>query len=376
MKKIFKIEWNTSSIASLIFFIVLFVYPLFSSGFSILNLTSFMYQMLLASSLVLIWGYCGLFSFAQAAFFGLGGYCYGILTLNWQNNALTPIAMLLSVAFGFAVAGIFGYFLFYGKVNDSFLGVITLCFTLIGETFLQQTADPKWKIGKVALNGFNGINKIPPLTIGSYQVVGVPFYYVVLLTILIVLIVFKRLEKRNAGYALFALRENTHRSSLLGYNASKIKTLVFAAGGGIAALAGVYYTMWGGYIVPTSMNMTSATRNNINVKLDVTIPEVLTISSLSLSIILGNTFDNAIEACCSLPAEQRTIHLQLRKQYRSLFYRLENPYSDTSRGIRIGEHHGYGLKNINRIVQENHGDFYTKKKDGVFTVQVRLNCEN
>ena len=111
-------------------------------------------------------------------------------------------------------------------------------------------------------------------------------------------------------------------------------------------------------------------------KLDVTIPEVLTISSLSLSIILGNTFDNAIEACCSLPAEQRTIHLQLRKQYRSLFYRLENPYSDTSRGIRIGEHHGYGLKNINRIVQENHGDFYTKKKDGVFTVQVRLNCEN
>ena len=107
-----------------------------------------------------------------------------------------------------------------------------------------------------------------------------------------------------------------------------------------------------------------------------TIPEVLTISSLSLSIILGNTFDNAIEACCGLPAEQRSIHLQLRKQYRSLFYRLENPYSDTSRGIRIGEHHGYGLKNINRIVQENHGDFYTKKKDGVFTVQVRLNCEN
>ena len=51
-------------------------------------------------------------------------------------------------------------------------------------------------------------------------------------------------------------------------------------------------------------------------------------------------------------------------------------YSDTVRSIRIGEYHGHGLKNINRIVQENHGDFYTKKKDGVFTVQVRLNCEN
>ena len=123
-------------------------------------------------------------------------------------------------------------------------------------------------------------------------------------------------------------------------------------------------------------SLTTRFGNNIKVKLDVTIPEVLTISSLSLSIIIGNTFDNAIEACCDLPAEQRIIHLQLRKQYRSLFYRLENPYSDTVRSIRIGEYHGYGLKNINRIVQENHGDFYTKKKDGVFTVQVRLNCEN
>ena len=140
----------------------------------------------------------------------------------------------------------------------------------------------------------------------------------------------------------------------------------------------VSYSMNGKDVVDALLNyyLRIAEKNNIKVKLDVTIPEVLTISSLSLSIILGNTFDNAIEACCSLPAEQRTIHLQLRKQYRSLFYRLENPYSDTSRGIRIGEHHGYGLKNINRIVQENHGDFYTKKKDGVFTVQVRLNCEN
>lgn len=259
MKKTDKIRWDSSMVATVAFFGVLSVYPFFASSFSVLNLTSFMYQMLLASSLVLTWGYCGLFSFAQAAFYGLGGYCYGIIALNFQQNALTPLAMVLSVLFGFAVAGIFGYFLFYGRVNDSFLGVITLCFTLIGETFLQQTADPKWKIGKVALNGFNGINKIPPLTIGEFQVTGTAFYYVVLVTILLVLVVFRRIEKHSIGYAMFALRENTHRSSLLGYDASKIKTLVFAAGGGIAALAGVYYTMWGGYIVPTSMNMTSAT---------------------------------------------------------------------------------------------------------------------
>lgn len=102
----------------------------------------------------------------------------------------------------------------------------------------------------------------------------------------------------------------------------------------------------------------TAEENGIKVTLDVTIPEVLSISPLSLSILIGNTFDNAIEACCGLPPEQRKIHLQLRKQYRSLFYRLDNPYSDISRSLRVGSHHGYGLKNVKRVVRESDGDFY------------------
>lgn len=120
----------------------------------------------------------------------------------------------------------------------------------------------------------------------------------------------------------------------------------------------------------------TAEENGIKVTLDVTIPEVLSISPLSLSILIGNTFDNAIEACCDLPPEQRKIHLQLRKQYRSLFYRLDNPYSDISRSLRVGSHHGYGLKNVKRVVKESDGDFYAEKKNGTFTVKVRLNCEN
>jgi len=120
----------------------------------------------------------------------------------------------------------------------------------------------------------------------------------------------------------------------------------------------------------------TAEENGIKVTLDVTIPEVLSISPLSLSILIGNTFDNAIEACSGLPPEQRKIHLQLRKQYRSLFYRLDNPYSDISRSLRVGSHHGYGLKNVKRVVRESDGDFYAEKKNGTFTVKVRLNCEN
>lgn len=119
-----------------------------------------------------------------------------------------------------------------------------------------------------------------------------------------------------------------------------------------------------------------AKENNIKVTLDITIPEVLSISPLSLSILIGNTFDNAIEACCGLPPEQRSIHLQLRKQYRSLFYRLDNPCCDASRSLRMGNHHGYGLKNVKRVVKECDGDFDAEKKEGWFTVKARLNCES
>lgn len=70
----------------------------------------------------------------------------------------------------------------------------------------------------------------------------------------------------------------------------------------------------------------SAKENQIQVLLDITIPEVLAISTLLLSVVIGNTFDNAIEACRLIAPEKRVIHLQLRKQNRILFYSIENPY--------------------------------------------------
>lgn len=119
-----------------------------------------------------------------------------------------------------------------------------------------------------------------------------------------------------------------------------------------------------------------AKENRMKVTLDVAIPEVLPVSPLSLSILIGNTMDNAIEACRSLPPEQRRIHLQLRKQYRTLFYRLDNPCGEGAGTPRRGLHHGYGLKNVRRVVEECDGDFHAEKKDGHFTVQARLNCQS
>ena len=120
----------------------------------------------------------------------------------------------------------------------------------------------------------------------------------------------------------------------------------------------------------------SAKENQIQVLLDITIPEVLAISTLLLSVVIGNTFDNAIEACRLINPEKREIHLQLRKQNQILFYSIENPYIDAVTQLRVGKHHGYGLKNVERAVNQNNGNFQLEKVDGNFIVQIRLNCEN
>lgn len=120
----------------------------------------------------------------------------------------------------------------------------------------------------------------------------------------------------------------------------------------------------------------SAKENQIQVLLDITIPEVLAISTLLLSVVIGNTFDNAIEACRLIAPEKRMIHSQLRKQNRILFYSIENPYIDAVTQLRVGKHHGYGLKNVERAVNQNNGNFQLEKVDGNFIVQIRLNCEN
>lgn len=134
----------------------------------------------------------------------------------------------------------------------------------------------------------------------------------------------------------------------------------------------------GNSVVDALLNqyLRSAKENQIQVLLDITIPEVLAISTLLLSVVIGNTFDNAIEACRLIAPEKRVIHLQLRKQNRILFYSIENPYIDAVTQLRVGKHHGYGLKNVERAVNQNNGNFQVEKSKGLFVIQIRLNCES
>lgn len=254
-----KIKFNTENIVGIVFFVGLFLYPLFVSSFRVLNLSYFLSMIFLSLSLALIWGYCGIFSFGQAAFFGIGGYFYAIIAMNSGISAFTPGVLIIGVLAGGLIAGILGYFMFYGGINDVFVGLITLCVTVILETFMAQTAGSQWKIGNVLLGGYNGINGIPSLSLGSFTFSDNNYYYLVLVFLTVVYVSLRILTVSRFGYTLIAIRENRDRTKLFGYNVPKVQTMVFALGGALAALSGILYATWGNYITPAAMGLTAAT---------------------------------------------------------------------------------------------------------------------
>ena len=250
---------TTENFIAIVLFAYLIIYPFSHSAYRTMNMANFLATIILALSLTLVWGYTGIFSYAQAAFYGIGGYTYAILCKNFVGAGMTPMFLLAGMAVGFIVAMILGFFMFYGGINDVFVALITMCFTLVLETFLQQTAGAQWHIGNAELGGFNGINSITKLTLGTITLKNQSLYVFSLIILLAIYIGFRSMERNKLGFTLISIREQRTRSELFGYNTAFIQMMIFAASGAIAALAGVLYTTWGGYIVPTAVGMIQAT---------------------------------------------------------------------------------------------------------------------
>lgn len=110
----------------------------------------------------------------------------------------------------------------------------------------------------------------------------------------------------------------------------------------------------------------------ISLDFDVWVSDQLPISAVDLYIIMGNTIDNAIEACQQVPAaDSPTISLTLRQQNHTLFYAIDNPIP-AKQGKKPGGVHGYGIRNVKNCVAKYHGTTTVSKQDGVFSVQIQL----
>jgi urea transport system permease protein len=240
------------------------LYPLFIDGYTVGNNVYFLNWTFMALGLSLIWGYGGSLSFGQTAFFGIAGYSYGILTINFGSAyGLGLIACLFAILIAALCAAVLGYFLFFGRISGVFLGIVTLSVTLAIERFMAQTAGPEWAVGAARLNGFNGMSGMPALTIpwfgGSLELYpDIPLYYVVLALLILVYLALRMLVNSRFGNVLVAIRENPERAEMLGYDIRKYQLGVFVIGSALAGLSGVLYTSWGQYITPSSMGITAA----------------------------------------------------------------------------------------------------------------------
>lgn len=106
---------------------------------------------------------------------------------------------------------------------------------------------------------------------------------------------------------------------------------------------------------------------------DVSVPPNLGISAVDLYVLLGNTLDNAIEACQSLPIEERYIRIQMRIYHNILFYQIENPYAEGYPQRGRGKDHGYGLQNVRKCVDKHDGHMSITQKGNKFILSMRLN---
>lgn len=210
---------------------------------------------LLGLSLGFIWGFGGILCFGQAAFFGLGAYAYAISAINFG----TPWApFFIAIIIPAIIAAVFGGMLFFGRLNDVYLAVLTLVFTLILYKFMNVTAGENYVIGKARLGGYNGIPGFETLSLPwdpSEYIYGDSLFYFTLGLLLLVYLGLRWLLRSPFGRVMVGVRENELRAELMGYDVRLIKTAVFAVGGGVAGLSGCLYANWAEIVTPNLFSL-------------------------------------------------------------------------------------------------------------------------
>ena len=141
-------------------------------------------------------------------------------------------------------------------------------------------------------------------------------------------------------------------------------------------------------VVKTGSPMTDAILNSkislakergIRVIADAHIPVKLNMSEIDLCCILGNLFDNAIEASVKLPEDQRLIRVYMDMKGTQLYISFTN--FTAGKKLRKqgglfpttkGDGHGFGLVRIDSIVERLDGYISRNSEDGAFTTEILL----
>jgi branched-chain amino acid transport system permease protein len=217
-------------------------------------LVYFNIYVIVAMSLNLVVGYCGLLTLAHAGFYAIGGYTYAILAINYGWEFI-PAALA-----GAAVAALLSLFVSVSawRLKGDFFVMVTLAAQALIFSLLYNWTSPGEPLGtlKNLTNGPFGITGIPRPVLFGWRV-ATPVAFAVFSTAVAAacLFVLWRLKTSPWARLLLSMREDELAARGLGKNTRLAKVQAFAIAGGLAAIAGALYAAHVRYLDPSSASL-------------------------------------------------------------------------------------------------------------------------
>ncbi len=250
--------------------------PLYFSAYTVSLIGKYLTFALLALSLDLVWGYCGILVLGQGAFFALGGYAMGMylmrqigdrgvygdpllpdfmVFLNWKELPWFwhgfdsfPFAMLMVLAVPGILAFVFGWLTFRSRVTGVYLSIISqaLTYALLLAFFRNE-------MGFGGNNGLTDFKDILGFSLQSDNVRAILLFLSGLFLILAYLGC-RWLVQTRLGRVVTAIRDQESRVRFLGYRVEMFKLWVFVFSAMLAGIAGALYVPQVGIINPSEFS--------------------------------------------------------------------------------------------------------------------------
>ncbi|MFS0646374.1 branched-chain amino acid ABC transporter permease [Siminovitchia sp. 179-K 8D1 HS] len=193
--------------------------------------------------LTILMGNAGLVSLAQAAFWGIGAYGTGILTVKYE------IPVLFSVVVGIIFSSIAGFILIYVTRNleGHYFTLATLGFGIVINIILIEES--------TLTGGSSGLLGIPGFSIGNFALASESMWFYFIWTIVILVVLLSRnLVKSGWGRNLRSMNSSLIASQSMGINTGKYKVKAFVISASFAGLSGGLYASYMGFISPAVFN--------------------------------------------------------------------------------------------------------------------------
>ncbi len=212
--------------------------PAVLGRFSLNVLTRSMIYAMLALTVDLLWGYTGILTFGQAAFFGVGAYATAMVLMHiGASPSLLLLAFVAAIIVPVVLGLIVGWLSFYHGSTPLYATVISLVVPIVMTQIVFSGG-----VWTGSSSGLVGYDVLPLGLTGFFRLTGF-----CLLVLAVLAIVFVR---SDAGRLLVAIRDNEARVAYLGINPARVKILLTATLAGVAGLAGFLYANASGVVAP------------------------------------------------------------------------------------------------------------------------------